>query len=59
MKKLITGIIALFILNVGVLSAHVITVSNNAVNVGQYTNLQTAVNAANAAEPENDSNAWL
>ncbi|HTB06460.1 MAG TPA: SprB repeat-containing protein, partial [Bacteroidia bacterium] len=50
MRKLITGIIALCILNVGVLSAHIRTVSNNAVNAGQYTNLQTAVNAANAGD---------
>jgi hypothetical protein len=50
MKKLIIGIIALGIFKVGTLSAHVITVSNNAVNAGQYTNLQTAVNAANAGD---------
>ena len=48
MKKIITWIFAL--LNVGIAGAHIISVSNNAVNAGQYTNLQTAVTAAHAGD---------
>ncbi|HXP50797.1 MAG TPA: SprB repeat-containing protein, partial [Bacteroidia bacterium] len=46
MKKIIIGIIAFCITNIGSLSASVITVSNNTVNAGQYTSLQAATNAA-------------
>ncbi|MGP8217580.1 MAG: T9SS type A sorting domain-containing protein [Bacteroidia bacterium] len=50
MKKIITGIIAFCGFTAGTLSAHVITVSNNTVNAGQFTSLQKATNAAIAGD---------
>src|SRR5579864_1459109 len=50
MKKIIIGILAFCFFRPDTLSAHVITVSNNAVNAGKYTNLQTAVNAASSGD---------
>ncbi|HSY77149.1 MAG TPA: hypothetical protein VK890_09855, partial [Bacteroidia bacterium] len=50
MKKIIIGILAFCGFNVGTLSAHVITVSNNAVNVGQYTTVAAALTAANPGD---------
>jgi hypothetical protein len=49
MKKIIIGILAMLGLT-GPLYAHIITVSNNTVNVGQYSNLQTAVTAAHPGD---------
>ncbi|HWY99406.1 MAG TPA: SprB repeat-containing protein, partial [Bacteroidia bacterium] len=50
MKKILIGILAFCGFNVGTLSAHIITVSNNAVNVGKYTTVAAALTAANPGD---------